>query len=248
MINPKNEIIVSLKNVSKTFYLREKNISTFREMLLNFWQKNPRRELRALTDLSFEISSGEVFGIVGRNGSGKSTLLNIIAGIYKPDKGGTVIRKGKFMRVALGLGFDKSLTARENIYINGSLIGLTFKVIGERFQDIIDFAELQDFVDTKLKYYSSGMINRLAFSIATNLEADVLLLDEFFGGVGDRLFQEKSQKIFNEKFLTGKSVVLVTHNMYYIREYCHKALFLEKGEIRYLGDPEIVACEYEKLK
>ena len=177
------EPVIEVKNLNKTF--RKQNTGN-RNLLLTLFSK--KEKLKVLNDINFEVYPGEFLGIVGRNGSGKSTLLRIIMGTLKGDKGTEVKVRGKMIRMALGMGFDQNLTARQNIYLNGTVLGLSFKKIGELFHAIIDFAELSNFIDTPIKYYSSGMKSRLAFSIAIHAEADIFLMDEFFGGVGDESF------------------------------------------------------------
>ena len=151
------------------------------------------------------------------------------------------------MRLSLGLGFNPELTARQNIYTNASIMGLSFKRIGEEFHNIIRFAEIEDFVDTQIKYFSSGMITRLSFSIALHAQADIFLMDEFFGGVGDVKFQQKSIEVFNNAFVDGRTIIHVSHNMKTIKEHCNRVLLLDKGEVIALGNPDEVINEYHKL-
>ncbi len=243
----KRQVAIHLQNVAKTFYVRDKQIDSIRSSIFSFRALSKKRAIPALKPLDLEVYKGEVFGVIGRNGSGKSTLLKIIAGAFPPNKGGQVSVEGKLIRLALGMGFDIELTARENIYLNGSILGLTFRAIGERFHDIIAFAELEDFIDTKIKYYSSGMVSRLAFAIAIHAEADVFLMDEFFGGVGDVSFQEKSAKVFEEAFLNGRTIIHVSHDLHLIQEHCDRVLLLNKGEALALGPPEEVIAVYQGL-
>ena len=160
------EVVISLKNVSKTFKLKDRISDSIRSSVLNIFKPNKVRELKALDTISLEVLKGETLGIIGKNGSGKSTLLKIIAEVYMPDKGGSVVINGKFQKLSLGTGFDPELTARENIYLNASLFGLSFKRIRKILPEILSFAELEEFVNTKVKYFSDGMLSRLAFSIA----------------------------------------------------------------------------------
>jgi len=242
-----DDTIIKLENISKTFHIYDRNTDSIRDRIFNLFSPNKVRTIKALNNINVEIKRGEFFGIIGRNGSGKSTLLQIMTGAYPPDKGGKATIKGKFMRLSLGMGFDGELTTRENIYTNASILGLTFKKIGRKFHEIIEFAELQDFVDTKVKYFSSGMKSRLMFAIAIHAEAEVLLMDEFFGGVGDAKFKEKSEKIFNERFLNGQTIVHVSHSLVTIREYCDRVLLLHYGEPIMIGTPTEVLDEYNKL-
>jgi ABC-type polysaccharide/polyol phosphate transport system ATPase subunit len=227
-----SETVIKLKNVSKTFYVREHANDSFRQKL--FGMVNPKRGVRkieALKNVSIEIRKGEFIGIVGHNGSGKSTLLKIIIGAIQPDNGGEIETKGKIVRLALGMGFDKELSARENIYLNGSIMGLTFKQIGKKFESIIEFSGLENFVETPIKFYSSGMVSRLAFAIAMHVEADILLIDEFFGGVGDKDFREKSKRVFRESVIQGKTIIFVSHELEVVKQFSHRIFEFSKGEI-----------------
>lgn len=241
------EIVIHLENVSKTFYIREDSNSNKNQNLNIFPFLKHKKELKALQNVNLEIKKGEFYGIIGRNGSGKSTLLKLIMGAFPPDKGGEIYTKGKLIRLALGIGFDLGLSARENIYVNGSVLGLSFKKIGRKFNDIIKFAELEKFVDTPVKYYSSGMRSRLAFAIAVHAEADIFLMDEFFGGVGDESFRKKSDQIFKNIFLDGKTIIQVSHQPKLIRDYCDRVLMLDQGEVKMIGKPNEVLTEYSKL-
>lgn len=241
------DFAIVLKNIKKTFYIREKPVDSIRTSIFTFSSNNKKRAIPALKGVSFKVKRGEIFGIVGRNGSGKSTLLKIIARAFPSDKGGHIEVNGKLIRLALGMGFDGNLTARENIYLNGSILGLSFKEIGEKFDEILDFSELHDFIDTKIKFYSSGMVSRLAFAIAIHVQADIFLMDEFFGGVGDVSFQQKSQKVFENTFLENRSIVLVSHDMGIMRKFCHRILVLDRGRQVALGTPDEVIPVYESL-
>lgn len=213
--------------------------------MFNAFKKSKRKKIKALNEISINISKGETFGIIGRNGSGKSTLLNIIMDTIRPDKGGTVETEGKMMRLSLGMGVDPNLSARDNIYVNGSVLGLTFKKIGEIFNSIVEFAGIQEFVDTPVKFYSKGMKQRLLFSIAMHAESDIFLLDEFFGGTGDKDFKQKSDKAFQAKIIQGKTIIIVSHNLNIIKKYCHRAMWLDKGICRAIGKPNVVIAKYK---
>ncbi len=242
------DVAISLENVSKTFYVREKASDSIRNKFFNFFsRKNGLREIKALQGVNLNIHKGEFFGIIGKNGSGKSTLLKLIMGAYPVDQGGSVNVKGKIIRLSLGMGFDPALSARDNIYINGSVLGLTFRKIGSIFDEIIDFAGVENFVDTPLKFYSSGMRSRLSFAIAVHAEADIFLMDEFFGGVGDLAFREKSKEVFKRALIDGRTIVHVSHNLPTIKNHCDRVLFLDKGEVKFLGGPEETIVEYKKL-
>lgn len=240
------DLVIDIKNLSKTFYISEKSNDTIRETVLNiFSRKTSKRKLQALDNIDLQVNRGDFIGLIGHNGSGKSTLLKIIIGAFMPNKGSIINTKGKITRLALGTGFDPNLSARDNIYLNGSILGLTFKEIGEQFENILEFAELKDFVDTPIKFFSSGMISRLSFSVAMYTKTDIFLIDEFFGGVGDISFQEKSGKVFKEAFLTGKTIIFVSHNLDLIREYCNKVYILKKGKFMMNGSPEEAINYYQ---
>ncbi len=242
-----SKLVIELKNVSKTFTIRDKTNDSIREKFFHLFDSNRKRKIIALKDINLEIRKGEFVGVIGRNGSGKSTLLQIMTGAYPPDKGGEAYIYGKFIRLSLGIGFNKELTARENIYINASIIGLSLKKIGQIFHEIVDFAELEDFVDTKIKYYSQGMRSRLAFAIAIHSKAEILLMDEFFGGVGDERYKEKSDKVFKQTFLDGRTIIHVSHNLQTIKEYCDRVILMEKGECILIDKPEVVIKKYKSI-
>jgi len=208
--------------------------------------KQNKKEIQALKDLNLKIKKGEIFGVIGRNGSGKSTLINIIMGSIPANKGSKIITRGKMMRLSLGLGVDDNLSARDNIYVNGSIIGLSFKTIGAIFNDIIEFAGLDEFVDTPVKFFSKGMKQRLMFSIAMHADADVFLLDEFFGGTGDEDFKKKSDEAFRRKILEGRTIIIVSHSMRIITKYCDRAIWLNKGKTIKMGKTEDVVTAYKQ--
>lgn len=225
--------VIQLKNVSKTFFIRQAEDYSIRKFITRrIFSKYRPKKIPALQGINLDILKGEFVGLIGHNGSGKSTLLRIILGAIKPDKGGTVITNGKILKLALGIGFDLNLSARHNIYVNGSIMGLTFKEIGDRFYEIVEFAGLEEFVDTPVKYYSSGMYSRLAFSIAMHAKADILLIDEFFGTVGDEEFRNKSHNYFKENVLKNKTVIFVSHSMDLIQQFCNKVYILDKGILK----------------
>jgi ABC-type polysaccharide/polyol phosphate transport system ATPase subunit len=241
------ETAIELKNINKTYTVLDKNSTSIRGKIISLITHTNKREIKALTNINLEIKKGEFFGIMGHNGSGKSTLLRIMAGAYPPDKGGTVNMKGRYMLLSLGLGFNPQLTARENIYLNASILGLTLKEIGRIFHEIVAFAELEKFVDTQVKYYSTGMTARLKFAIAVHAEADIFLMDEFFGGVGDAGFKAKSEAIFHESIVKGRTIVHVSHAVKTIEAHCHRVLLLHQGEIVGIGTPDEIIPEYQKL-
>lgn len=225
-----SNLAISISNVSKTFFIREHSSDSIMKRTMSLFKPVNLREIKALSNINLEINKGEFIGIIGHNGSGKSTLLKLIAGAFPPDKGGSIKINGKVIRLSLGMGFDPNLSARENIYVNGSILGLTFKKIGEKFDEIIEFSGLHHFIETPVKFFSSGMVSRLAFSIAIHAEADIFLLDEFFGGVGDEDFREKSDKALKE-LLKDKTILFVSHEMSQIKKYCDRVVKFEKGKI-----------------
>ncbi|MGC4386790.1 ABC transporter ATP-binding protein, partial [Streptococcus suis] len=197
-------------------------------------------EYNVLQDISFEVEKGDFFGIVGRNGSGKSTLLKILSQIYVPERG-TVAVDGKLVSfIELGVGFNPELTGKENVYLNGAMLGFTAEEIDAMYDDIVEFAELSEFMNQKLKNYSSGMQVRLAFSVAIKAQGDILILDEVLA-VGDEAFQRKCNDYFLERKKSGKTTILVTHDMGAVKKYCNKALLIEKGYVKALGEPDDVA-------
>lgn len=241
-----SDIVIRLENVSKTFSLGAAG-TPIKDRIKNIFSPVPPRQIKALQNVNLEIRRGEFFGIIGRNGSGKSTLLRIMAGSYPPDKGGKVSRKGRYMRLALGMGFDPELTAHENIFLNASILGLSMRQIRKRHDDIIRMAELEEYVETPVKFFSTGMQSRLKFAIAVQAEADIFLMDEFFGGVGDLKFKEVSEKIFAESIVKGRTIVHVSHSLNTIREQCNRVLLLHKGVPLMIGSPEEVLEKYEKV-
>jgi len=237
---------IIVKNLSKTFKVYEGKSDSIRGLVMNVFQLGVKREIKALQPVSFEIEKGEFFGVIGRNGSGKSTLLDLIMKTTKPDAGGEIHTFGRMIKLSLGMGFDPGLTARENVYINGSVLGLTLKQIGNKFNNIFEFAELENFIDTKVKHYSKGMRARLAFAIALNTEADIFLFDEFFGGVGDLRFKKKSDEVFKNKFLNNKTLMIISHNLQTIRKHCTRVLCLDKGRVIGIGPTEEMISIYKE--
>lgn len=238
------EIAVKLDHVSKDFRLPTEATQSLRTALVNrFRGIKGYREQHVLKDISFDVYKGDFFGIVGRNGSGKSTLLKIISQIYVPEKG-TVTVDGKMVSfIELGVGFNPELTGRENVYMNGAMLGFTTEEIDAMYGDIVEFAELEDFMNQKLKNYSSGMQVRLAFSVAIKAQGDVLILDEVLA-VGDEAFQRKCNDYFMERKASGKTTILVTHDMGAVKKYCNRAVLIEDGLVKAYGDPEDVANQY----
>lgn len=242
--NTEKIMAIKLQHVSKTFKLKEaKNYTIFRAVT-NIFTRQKTRRLEAVKNINLIIEKGEKFGIIGRNGSGKSTLLKIIAGVYPADKESVVYTIGRCSKLALGTGFNIEFTARQNIYINGSLSGLSFKNIGEHFNEILEFSGLQEYVDTKLKYFSTGMKTRLAFAIAIFVKSDIYLIDEFFAGVGDFEFEKKSRKLFESSFIKEKTVIYVSHNLELIKQQCNRVMYMKNGECIAIGDPDTIIQQY----
>jgi ABC-type polysaccharide/polyol phosphate transport system ATPase subunit len=236
---------LAARGVSKTFRVPEERRHTLKERVLH-----PRRRVRyqtfqALNDITFAVRPGEFFGIAGRNGSGKSTLLKCLAGIYGAE--GEIWRRGRLSTlIELGVGFNMDLAARDNVVLNGIMLGLSPKEARKRYDSVIDFAELREFQDLKLKNYSSGMHVRLAFSVAIQVDADILLVDEILA-VGDAAFQQKCFDVFNRLRDEGRTIVFVTHDMAALNRFCHRALLLERGSALHLGPPEEVGDRYLEI-
>jgi ABC-type polysaccharide/polyol phosphate transport system ATPase subunit len=243
---PRGPVVIEVRGVSKTFRIPEQRVDSLKERAVHPFRRVEHRELRALQDVSFEVQKGEFFGIAGRNGSGKSTLLKILASIYRADAG-TVRMAGRIAPfIELGVGFNPELTARENGVLNGVLMGLTMREARRRLDAVIEFAELEEFVDLKLKNYSSGMMVRFAFSIMVQADPDVMLIDEVLA-VGDAAFAQKCMDVFHEKRRAGKTIVLVTHDMATVQSLCHRAMLIHDGELVYMGAPEDTALRYYRL-
>ena len=241
-----SEIAISVKDLYKSFKLPTERAWGLKQAIFNRLKgvKGYRKQ-EVLRGLTFDVKRGEFLGIVGRNGSGKSTLLKVLSEIYVPDKGTIKVNGTLVPFIELGVGFNPELTGRENVYLNGALLGFSNKEMDEMFDDIVKFAELEDFMDQKLKNYSSGMQVRLAFSIAIRARGDILILDEVLA-VGDAAFQEKCNDYF--KSLHGnQTVILVTHDMGNVERFCDRAILIEDGRIKCEGKPSKVTKEYLKL-
>lgn len=224
------ENAIEVRNLTKSFDKGARKMSLSAFVNGKLFKSGMQSKFKALDNINFEVKKGSFFGIIGANGSGKSTLLRILLGSIPADKGSTINRNGRMVKLAMGMGFNNQLTARDNIYINGSIIGMSFQEIGESFDKILKFADVEEFVDFQLKNFSSGMRARLAFSIAMHTKADILLLDEFFGGVGDLDFKRKSEKAFRTMVEDGKTIVLVSHSFKLIESNCDEVLVLNKGK------------------
>lgn len=238
------KIAVKVDHVSKYFKLPTEATNSLRTTLVNrFRGIKGYKEQHVLKDINFEVEEGDFFGIVGRNGSGKSTLLKIISQIYVPEKGKVTVNGKMVSFIELGVGFNPELTGRENVYMNGALLGFSTNEIDNMYDGIVEFAELEEFMNQKLKNYSSGMQVRLAFSVAIKAQGDVLILDEVLA-VGDEAFQRKCNDYFMERKKSGKTTILVTHDMGAVKKYCNKAVLIEDGLIKAYGEPFNVANQY----
>lgn len=238
-----NEPALVVQDLSKTFRIPKQHVHTLKERALHPFRSTDYREYPVLRNVSFEVKRGEFFGIVGRNGSGKSTLLKCMAGIYRPERGRISVAGQLAPFIELGVGFNPDLTALDNVVINGVMMGLSPREARRRFDEIIAFAELEEFLDMKLKNYSSGMQVRLAFSVMVQSSADVLLIDEVLA-VGDAAFAQKCIDVFYRLRDEGRTIVLVTHDMGAVEQFCHRAMFLQDGEIQMIGDPVEVGHGY----
>ena len=235
-----------MRGVGKAFRIPHQQYHTLKERVLHPFRSRTYDVLQTFHDLDLEIKQGEFFAIVGRNGSGKSTLLKCLAGIYRFDTGHAEVRGRLSPFIELGVGFNMELTARDNVMINATMLGLSRKQARERFDDIIAFAGLGQFLDLKLKNYSSGMVVRLAFSIAIEVDADVLLVDEVLA-VGDAEFSQKCFEAFERLKREGRTIVLVSHDMSAVERFCDRAMLLEAGDLLALGDPHHIARQYNQI-
>jgi ABC-type polysaccharide/polyol phosphate transport system ATPase subunit len=237
---------VAVHGVSKSFHLPHERTHTLKERALHPFRRSGGERFEALRDVSFSVAPGEFFGIVGRNGSGKSTLLKCLAGIYRVD-GGEIYVNGRMSTfIELGVGFNPDLAALDNVILNSVMLGVPPRQARERFDEIIAFAELEEFVDLKIKNYSSGMLVRLAFATAIQADADILLIDEVLA-VGDAAFQQKCFDVFIRMKEEGRTILFVTHDMATVTRFCDRALLLERGEVVTLDEPDLTAQRYLRL-
>lgn len=239
--------VISVKNVTMKFKVSTSNASGIKEYLIQRLKHQVSyREFLALDNISFDVMRGEIVGIIGTNGSGKSTLLRIVSGALKPTSGEVLVDRKKIQLLTLGTGFDMELSAKENVYLNGAIIGYPKSFIDEHYDDIVEFAELDGFMDEKVKNFSSGMVSRLGFAIATVGDAaEILILDEVLS-VGDEFFRKKSLKRVKEMIHGGSTVLMVSHGMQTILDNCTKVVWIEKGEMRMVGEPKVVCEAYQK--
>ena len=245
MNKQENQTVVSVKNVDMEFNLASEQLNSLKEYFLKLAKGELMfQKFLALQNINLEVKAGESLALIGVNGSGKSTLLKVIAGVMEPTRGTVQVNGSIAPMIELGAGFDMELTARENIYLNGAVLGHDEKFMAEHFDSIIDFAELRDFVDVPVKNFSSGMIARLGFAIATEVPADLLIVDEVLA-VGDFRFQEKCRERMQKMLSGGTTLLFVSHSAAQVRELCQKALWLEHGKIKAYGLADEVCKEYE---
>ena len=241
--NNNKEIIIKVSNLSQTFCIPLEQKTQIKHYVLNPFHRTKHQNFDALKNIAFNVNKGEFLGIIGRNGSGKSTLLKTIAGIYEPDEGKVEIYGKMTPFLELGVGFNPELSGRENIFLNGIILGMTKKYLESKFDEIVDFAEVRKFIDMPVKNYSSGMQVRLAFSIAIQSDADIYLVDEVLA-VGDASFQDKCFDIFRRFKKEGKTVVFVSHGMDSIKEFCDRVIWIDEGKVKHDNGTEIVVSEY----
>ncbi len=238
--------IIEVNNVSMRFKMTKERIFSLKEYFIKFVTgKLVFEEFRALTDVSFSVKKGEILGIIGYNGAGKSTMLKVISGIMNPTSGYIKVEGVISPLIELGSGFDMELTARENIFLNGYILGYSKKFIKEHFDKIVEFSELEEFLDVPVKNFSSGMVARLGFAIATVVQPEILIVDEILS-VGDFKFQEKSENKIKEMLASGTTVILVSHAINQIEDICTKVLWLEHGKVRGYGNTKEICEEYKK--
>lgn len=242
------DTIIELKNVTMKFRMTTQKIDSIKEYAIRKFKRQLHYvDFLALDDISFDVKKGEVVGLIGLNGSGKSTTLKLVSGILKPTTGTVTVNGNVSPLIELGAGFDYDLTARENVYLNGSVLGFSHAAMDSKMEEIIEFSELHDFMDTAIKNFSSGMIARLAFSIATNIKPEILIVDEILG-VGDFLFQQKCEARINDMMSGGTTVLIVSHFTDQIERLCDRAVWLDKGKIKMIGEAREVCAEYKKIK
>ncbi len=241
-----NAVIIKVEHVSMKFNLATEKFDSFKEYVIRSIKKQiSYNEFWALKDVSFEVRKGDSLGLIGLNGSGKSTMLKTIAGVLKPTKGSVTVYGTVAPLIELGAGFDFDLTARENIYLNGAILGYTREMMQEHYEDIVDFSELREFMDVPVKNFSSGMVSRLAFAIATIGTPDILIVDEVLS-VGDFRFQEKCHERIRRMMDQGTTILFVSHSIDQVKSICNKIVWLERGRMKRFGDAEPVCKEYSE--
>lgn len=237
--------IISIKDVSMHFRMDKNRTTSLKEWVVSWLSgKQQYEDFHALQDVSFDVKRGEIFGIIGKNGAGKSTLLKVVSGIYKPTHGTVAVSGRVAPMLELGSGFDPELTGNENIYLNGTILGFSKEFLKSKYEEIVEFSELKDFINMPIKTYSSGMLMRLAFSVATLVEPEILIVDEILA-VGDASFQEKSYARMMELMAGGTTVLFVSHALGQIRELCDRVLWMENGRVKMIGDAASVCDAYE---
>ncbi len=242
-----DDIAIKVDNVSKLFKLPHEKTTSLKSAFIHFYRRGKTYEMQqALKDVSFEVKKGEFFGIIGRNGSGKSTMLKLLAGIYVPTEGNVQVNGKLTPFIELGVGFNPELTGRDNVFLNGALLGFNRREMLEMYNDIVEFAEIEKFMDQKLKNYSSGMQVRLAFSIAIRAKSDILLIDEVLA-VGDSNFQKKCIGVFEELKRAGRTIIFVSHSMGDVREFCDRVTVIDDGKSVFTGNTEKGVDVYNKL-
>lgn len=242
-----SEYAVEVKNVNMKFNLEREKTSSLKEYFIKLLKKDLEyNEFHALKNVSFQIKKGESFAIVGSNGSGKSTILKIISGIFKPTSGEVVVNGSVAPLIELGTGFDMELTARENIFLNGAVLGYSRRFMSDNFDEIISFAEIEEFVDVPLKNFSSGMIARLGFAIATLVRPDILIVDEILS-VGDQAFQSKCEKRMDEMTANGTTLILVSHSIEQVKKVCTKGVWINKGNVEATGLIDDIYAAYSSV-
>lgn len=236
--------MIKVENVSMRFFITQDKIQSLKEYVIKFLTRQIKyQEFWALKDICFEVNKGEVVGIIGRNGAGKSTLLKVISGILRPTKGSSVCTGNIVPMLELGSGFDHDLTGRENIFLNGAILGYAKDFLEDKYEEILEFSELGRFIEVPIRNYSSGMLMRLAFSIATVVNPEILIVDEILA-VGDANFQEKSKARMLELMDGGTTVLFVSHNLEEIRSMCNKVIWLDSGQMKMIGDAKEVCDAY----
>lgn len=240
------EKMIEVKDVSMRFRMANDRINSIKEYTIQLLKgKLEYNEFEALKHVSFDVERGEVVGLIGHNGAGKSTMLKVISGILKPTEGSVVVRGNIAPMLELGSGFDFDMTGRENIFLNGAILGYSKEFLESKYDEIVAFSEIGQFIDVPLRNYSSGMIARLAFSVATVVVPEILIVDEVLS-VGDADFQEKSRKRMMELMSSGTTVLFVSHNIKQVEEMCSKVVWLEGGQMKAFGDTQMICEEYER--
>ncbi|MBQ7353354.1 MAG: ABC transporter ATP-binding protein [Clostridia bacterium] len=239
-----DEYVIKLEDVCMDFYTRDEKVDNLKEFLVRFFRgKLEKKRFRILEDVSFDVKKGESIALIGHNGAGKSTLLKIIAGIYKPTKGSVLVNGTVAPLLNLGAGFDYEATGKENVYLNGAILGYSKKELEKKYKEIVDFAELHEYMHIPLKNYSSGMVARLGFAIAIDVKPDILLVDEILS-VGDENFRRKCASKINELKEQGVSFVIVSHNMAQVKNLCEKAIWIENSKVMDYGEVNDIVKKY----